>query len=215
METNIENVVRLYGDDLLQPTKSPQELSLPSESPSPNDIHNQRKLGNLTMQDAADACGVNRKTWRRWENGNNKMPKSTWGWFSIITSGAAIAGGPDWEGWSFHQGKLYSPEGWGGFTAGELRSWPYLHAQLAEHRLRIRGLEAELEQVQHSSPNYERGKAVGQLDALGATAAQLMTEYEKSDDLLLQKLSNNLYDALKDIVSAQVPLIKAVTNHGN
>jgi len=73
------------------------------------------------------------------------MPRAIWGWFRIISEGAAVGGGPEWEGRSFHKGRLYSPEDWGGFTAGELRSWPYLQAQVAELKRIKRELEQELE----------------------------------------------------------------------
>jgi hypothetical protein len=40
--------------------------------------------------------------------------------------------GPDWEGWYFHEGRLYAPEWRKGLTPSEIRALPYLYALEAE-----------------------------------------------------------------------------------
>ena len=40
--------------------------------------------------------------------------------------------GRGWMGWRFAQGKLWSPEGHG-FSAGDIRALPYVHALAAEY----------------------------------------------------------------------------------
>ena len=46
-----------------------------------------------------------------------------------------LAAGPDWRGWGFKCGKLYSPEGVE-ISAGEIRAIPYLRALVAEYKRR-------------------------------------------------------------------------------
>ncbi len=49
------------------------------------EIKNTRVLAELTQAQAADLLAVNIRTWRRWENGERKMPSYAFRLFSILT----------------------------------------------------------------------------------------------------------------------------------
>lgn len=206
MDSPPEDVVRSYGEYWHRPKHQPKPLSLPEKHPHPSEIQSQRIICRLTKNEAADACGASIRQWRRWESGSTKMPRPIWGWFRIFTSGAQVAGGPEWEGWYFHEGKFYSPENWGRFSAGELRTWPYLHAQLSELRLRVKRLEEALDRAK--KPLSRRDVAIAQIDLLGVVTAQLMREFDHDDDPMLRQLSKNLHNVLLEACRAKVPFIR-------
>ena len=210
MSDHTDNVVRIYGNDNQDPHQKPQELSLPKTSPHTQEIRNQRRNAHLSKKEAAEVCGVTIGNWRKWETGKVAMPRSTWAWFRVKTSGAFVAGGPEWEGWALFEGKLYSPEDWGGLTAAVLRTWPYIHAQLSELRRKVNLLEDELSEAhnQISAPTPDRARALGQLNTLGLLTGLVMNEYEDSPDKLLKQFSTNLYESMKSIAGAGTQLIQ-------
>lgn len=206
MATSYDDVVRVYGENSQESRFKPKSLTIPRWSPRAPEIQDQRQLAAFTKEQAAEICDVTIKTWTRWETGKGDMPRVTWGWFRIVTSGGVTAGGPDWEGWGFHEGLLYSPENWGGFSAGELRSWFYKNAQLAELKRINRELEEELKRAKQ---NYSaRSTAIGKIDLFGLITSQLIKDYKQNDDPLLQELGNSLYDVMKVIATARAPLIR-------
>lgn len=211
MTTDTDNVVWAF-DAEPEPGREPAPLRLPERSPTPQEIRMAR-FGR-TRKEAAELCGVDPRHWRRWETGESDMPRATWAWLRVATSGGALdaIGGPDWEGWSIHQGRIYSPEGWGGFTPGELRSWPYLHAQLSELRRQVHKVQEENEVLRAENQRMtegmptERQKAAGQLDALSAVVGVLMNEYSEAEDPRLQQLSKTLHDTLFQTCHARAEL---------
>lgn len=131
------------------------------------------------------------------------MPRVTWGWYRIVTQGCVTAGGPEWEGWGFNNGRLYSPENWGGFTPGELRSWPYIHAQLDELKRCNRVLNDELIRARQEIP--KRVIALGQIDVFGLIARQLINDFSQIDDPLLREFSERLHSAINDLSRIKPP----------
>jgi len=60
-----------------------------------------------------------------------------------------------WEGWRFgRDGKLYPPDGGGGFHAGNLLGLPYLHQIIAEQKKQIHELRAKLKVAEDALDNY-------------------------------------------------------------
>jgi len=72
----------------------------------------------------------------------NKVP-------DIIRAGdvGAILG-PDWEGWSWYEGKIYAPEWRQGLGPGDIRALPYLNALAADYRRANRKYDTELARMQ-------------------------------------------------------------------
>lgn len=202
MASTYEDVVRVYGDEP-RPHFNPQPLTVPRSSPSPNQIHDIRDLTGITQKQSADICAVTIETWKRWEGGKITMPRVTWGWYRIVTQGCVTAGGPEWEGWGFNNGRLYSPENWGGFTPGELRSWPYIHAQLDELKRCNRVLNDELIRARQEIP--KRVIALGQIDVFGLIARQLINDFSQIDDPLLREFSERLHSAINDLSRIKPP----------
>ncbi len=202
MASTYEDVVRVYGETPPHHF-NPQPLTVPRNSPSPDQIQDLRYLIGITQEQSADVCAVTIETWKRWEGGKNPMPRVTWGWYRIVTEGSVTAGGPEWEGWGFNKGRLYSPEDWGGFTAGELRAWPYMQAQLDELKRCNRVLNDELIRVRQETP--ERVKAFGQIDIFGLIARQLINDYNQTNDPLLREFSDKLQAAIKDLARVKPP----------
>ena len=90
-------------------------------------LYSARRNARLTIQEAADLCGIHRTTFERQENGSSKVNTTV---FRLLL----MRGGwlPDeFEGWKIGQGMLWSPEDVS-FSPGEIRSLPYLYALIAE-----------------------------------------------------------------------------------
>lgn len=203
--TDTSNVVRIYGDE--EPQIKPQTLKLPRE-PYPLEIKHLRQDAALTKEEAAKVCDVSVGHFRRWESGNRAMPAVTWAWFRIYTSKGMVSGGPNFEGWYFEGGKLYSPDGWGGFTAPELRSWTYVQAQRREMRLENQKLKEEIQSLKdNQGPLSHHGIALGQIDVIGLMVSLLANEYSHHEDPLLRDLSKKLNTIMEDSCTAKLPIL--------
>lgn len=61
------------------------------------------------MQATADELGVDVRTIRNWERGQTRIPYSAFRLLRLLAGYKLV--GKDWEGWSFGQNKLWTPEG--------------------------------------------------------------------------------------------------------
>ena len=186
--------------------------TLPTSSPFINEIEYQRRvIGFISKAKAADLCGVDQRTWRRWESGQTYMPRAVWGWFQAATGGGFAAGGPEWDGWSFYRGELVSPEGIG-FTAGEVRCIPLFHTMIRTRDVDIRLLREENEwlkaEVQELRTRRTSAFALGQIDVLGMLMMQLTNEYRESGDLLVRELGEDMWNLLVNACEMKVKVLK-------
>jgi len=187
---------------------TPQTLQLPPP-PSPGEIQRRRKHAFLTIQQAAELCGVAHRTWKRWENGEARCPQAIWGWFQIMSGPAEIPqAGPEWEGWNFYKGRLYAPSGWGGFHPGHLHDYTLQRAQNHVLEKENRELKEEVRQLKNPQLFEERQKALGQLDMIGMMLSQLIHEYEISEDELLQQVSRDALGVMTDTCRLKVDIIR-------
>ena len=70
----------------------------------------------------------------------------------------AIIGG-DWEGWTWHEGKIYAP-GWReGLSPDELRALPFLHSVVEEYRRANWNYEAEMAQMRNKVETATKNEA--------------------------------------------------------
>lgn len=77
--------------------------------------------------------GVNRCTWSRWLSGKSRVPLSAINLLKILYGGEIPQGGKEWEGWKFHDGKLYDPAGqW--HTPGSILTWHWTRQELQAAR---------------------------------------------------------------------------------
>jgi len=107
-------------------------------------------------------CGVNRGTWSRWLRGQSRVPAAVVALLQIRVGGELPQGGAAWDGWRFHDGKLYDPSGtW--HTPGTILAWHWVRQELQELRAKEnRETPDELPANVHVLPTHRRG---GQLTA--------------------------------------------------
>jgi len=84
-----------------------------------------RSLG-LNVETCAEFLHVTERTLRNWESGKHEIPFSAYKLLRLMT-GMEMPG-PTWNGWSFHSGKLWSPEGHG-FDGHDCSDWHLLVRQ--------------------------------------------------------------------------------------
>ena len=144
----------------------PLPLKIP-RTPSPKKVQNIRLHNRLSVEEVAELAGVSRATWYRYEK-EGGMPPSMYGWLLVVTEkGGVGAGGPDWEGWYFKGGKLYTPENYY-YTQGEIQGMRYMRQANNSYRntngrLKKRVEELE-EQMAHHRPREVDAKLIKAID---------------------------------------------------
>jgi hypothetical protein len=189
-----------------------QTSALPESSPFVNEIEHQRcVIGFISKAKAADLCGVDRRTWRRWESGQTYMPRAVWGWFQAATGGGFAAGGPKWDGWNFYRGEICTPEGIS-FKPGEIRSIPFLFRQIHDYERTTEELREETEwlkkEIQELRTRRAHAFALGQIDVLGIQMAQLRHEYRESEDPLIRELAEDMWNLLVEACEMKAKVLK-------
>jgi hypothetical protein len=93
-------------------------------------------LYGIAAEQIARLTGVHLSTARRWKR-TGKHPRWLEPFVAMALNGqlGPIAGA--WRGWILRGPYLVSPEGWQ-FTFGEIRSIPFLHAQVRTYQTRER-----------------------------------------------------------------------------
>ena len=189
-----------------------QTSALPESSPFINEIEHQRcVIGFISKAKAANLCGVDRRTWRRWESGQTYMPRAVWGWFQAATGGGFAAGGPKWDGWNFYRGEICTPEGIS-FKPGEIRSIPFLFRQIHDYERTTEELREETEwlkkEIQELRTRRARAFALGQIDVLGMLMMQITNEYRESEDLLIRELAEDMWNLLVNACEMKVKVLQ-------
>lgn len=80
--------------------------------------------------------GAHLTTARRWKK-TRRCPRWLQRLIRLCVEGELGAIARQWDGWSIRGKTLVSPEGWA-FTPGEIRSIPFMHAQVAAYQQRQR-----------------------------------------------------------------------------
>lgn len=75
----------------------------------PDAFHLARRKAGLTVRQAAVQLDVNERTIRNYENGAACIPYPSFRIMRLLAGYSLL--GEQWEGWGFHQQKLWSPEG--------------------------------------------------------------------------------------------------------
>lgn len=84
----------------------------------PDAFHLARRKAGLTVKQTAIELNVNEHTIRNYENGAVQIPYPSFRLLRLLAGYSLL--GKKWEGWGFHQNKLWTPEG-RSFEAHELR----------------------------------------------------------------------------------------------
>ncbi len=186
---------------------------LPTHPPTTEEIYSQRwARGGISKARAAELCGVDKRTWRRWESGETYMPRAVWAWFRAATGGGFAAAGPEWDGWVFYRGELCAPEGTG-FSVGEVRALPYTYALRHELSRNIQNLEEERawlqQEVRMLHAKRDHTLALGQIKAIIYVMMQLMIEYRESEDKLIQEIAEDMWNLGVKTCEIEAKLIMA------
>ncbi|MTW21179.1 hypothetical protein, partial [Allochromatium palmeri] len=96
----------------------------------------------FTDEEAAAACCVSSRTWRRWRTEGNPDP-------TAVRLLAILAGFVPWDGWEVHNGLLFPP-GYrrGGIPPGEFFALVFYRQQVSEYQQLNARLKAKLEALE-------------------------------------------------------------------
>jgi transcriptional regulator with XRE-family HTH domain len=100
----------------------------------PDAFHLARRKAGLTVKQASIELDVNERTIRNYENGVVSIPYPSFRLMRLLAGYRLL--GDAWEGWGFHQNKLWSPEG-RSFEVYELR-YIATYIGLARHYLKTK-----------------------------------------------------------------------------
>ncbi|MDP1658577.1 MAG: VC1465 family Xer recombination activation factor, partial [Methylotenera sp.] len=98
----------------------------------PDAFHLARRKAGLTVNQAAIELDVNERTIRNYENGVVRIPYSSFRLIRLLAGYSLL--GNNWEGWGFHQNRLWTPEG-RSFEAYELR-YIATYISIARHSIK-------------------------------------------------------------------------------
>lgn len=185
---------------------------LPKASPFFNEIEDQRcRIGFISKVKAAELCGVDKRTWRRWESGETPMPRATWAWFKAATDGGFAAGGPEWDGWNFYRGEICTPEGIS-FKPGEIRGTPLMFRRIHDYERVTEELREETEwlqkEIRELRARHEHTKVRGQLETLIYLIMRLMCDYKESESALVRELGEDLWSLGVKACEIEVKVIR-------
>ncbi len=93
-------------------------------------------LYGIAAERIARLTGVHLSTARRWKR-TGKHPRWLAPFLALVLEGELAPIARAWSGWRLRDQYLISPEGWR-FTFGEIRSIPFLHAQVRSYQARLR-----------------------------------------------------------------------------
>jgi transcriptional regulator with XRE-family HTH domain len=103
----------------------------------------------LSLSDAAEACGVSERTFRRWE-ADNRAPLAVLKLLRLL-SGRLDVLDPAFNGFWIRQGRLFNDQIPNGLTAGDLRATNYVREERDILRTEIGKLRAQLSAVAHTT----------------------------------------------------------------
>ncbi len=96
---------------------------------TPADLDTARLWAWMTPAQVIELCDVDRRTWRRWMNGQARIPRSVYELLRVRAGFFPAIAGDDWAGWKFHRGALCDPQGIE-HTPGTITAWHYVRQHL-------------------------------------------------------------------------------------
>lgn len=115
----------------------------------------------------------------------------------------------DWDGWSFKNGKLMTPEG-EQYSPGEVKSICFLKQVLErkknEHKRQLPVVGLRMPEVLAN-----RHQALGALGLLSQMCTNLQIDYEDNDDPLLVQISHRLKTINQDAMNCRVEIIRELS----
>lgn len=99
-------MVDLPASQAVMPTQKTKRQWVDGE-----DFYVARRRAGLTPGQAAEMLQVTTRTLRNWENGSSRIPYAAYRLMRLSAGHALVD--KAWDGWSIHQGVLYSPAGRG------------------------------------------------------------------------------------------------------
>jgi hypothetical protein len=85
----------------------------------------------MTINRAMAICKVDRTTFKRWLLGQTKPPAATMELLRLHAYGEPPSLHGEWSGWTFTQGKLWTPAN-RGYSPGEIEMFPMLYSCMTE-----------------------------------------------------------------------------------
>lgn len=85
----------------------------------------------MTIARAMELSAVDRTTFKRWLLGETKPPKATMELLRLHAYGEPPSLHSEWRGWTFTQGKLWTPAN-RGYTPKEIEMFPMLYRSVVE-----------------------------------------------------------------------------------
>lgn len=124
----------------------------------------------LSVEAAAEACGVDPRTFRRWEH-DNRAPLAVQK-LLLFLSGELMHIDPQFKGFRLGRGKLFHPQAPNGLAPGDLLGMPWVLAERDELRRQVKQLQSAMDH-----PDPERVDAGAISDAPHASLIRV-DEYE-------------------------------------
>lgn len=163
-----------------------------------------RRKAGLTVKQAAIELDVNERTVRNYENGAVQIPYPSFRLMRLLAGYSLL--GKTWEGWGFHEQRLWTPEG-RSFGAHELR-YISTYISLARHYLKIkvavtpranaRMSDALFENQNHEGGSMASGSPSSATALFGAEVRQVKP-HKLEMSLCLQEKAANESNYIREI----------------
>jgi len=147
----------------------------------------------LSLEAAAEACGVDVRTFRRWES-ENRAPLAVQK-LLVFLSGELMHLDPQFKGFRLRDGKLFHDQAPYGVTLGEIRAMRWILAERDELRLSVKRLQSTAEPLPASlaSPEHAPIHAGAREADTPRAASGLVSSYTKDtlpSDLFIHAAQN-------------------------
>lgn len=108
-----------------------------TRKPTPEMLYDARRDARMSIDQAAQFCGLHRTSYARQESGQSRVSAAC---YRLLAMMGGWLPGTAFEGWHIDRDfdKLWSPEDVY-FTPGEIRSIPYLYATIRDYEIELRG----------------------------------------------------------------------------
>ncbi|MEW6764758.1 MAG: hypothetical protein AB1344_03070 [Pseudomonadota bacterium] len=100
----------------------------------------------MTIEDASELCGVDERTFFRWEK-ENRAPLAVQKLLTLL-SGDLVHMDPQFKGFHIARGKLYHDQAPNGLAAGDIRAMNWIIGERDELRVQVRKLRQAMDDLQ-------------------------------------------------------------------
>lgn len=104
----------------------------------------------LSLESAAKVCGVDVRTFRRWE-ADNRAPLAVQK-LLLFLSGELMHFDPQFKGFRLRDGKLFHDQAPYGLSLGDIRAVPWILAERDELRVMLKRLESQMKSMASADP---------------------------------------------------------------